>query len=287
MRPDTLAPGAPTTTPSSAQKRAVELPHDHPGFADPLYRVRRDEIAGAARAYVTGTPAPPVAYTEDEQVTWQAVWDELLPLHRTKVCSLLRDRGEELRLFAGPIPQIEDLNAGPLTESGFRFEPVEGLVPARRFFEALARGVFLSTQFMRHPSRPLYTPEPDVVHELVGHAASLTVPWIADLNRAFGRAAARADDATLKIIDRVFWFTMEFGAVREDGEVRAFGAGLLSSAGELAAFDSEPELCPFDLDVASVTEYDTDSMQRRIFVAPSMDAFRASVAAWLARVDAR
>ncbi|MEM6673647.1 MAG: phenylalanine 4-monooxygenase [Planctomycetota bacterium] len=278
MRPDTL-PG-----PFSVAPPSVELAEDHPGFADPVYRARRDAIARAARHHVSGHPAPIVAYTDDEQATWRAVWDELLPLHRSRVCSVLAERGEELRLFDGPIPWIEDLNRGPLARSGFRFEPVEGLVPADRFFAALADGVFLSTQFMRHSSRPLYTPEPDVVHELVGHAASLTVPWIADLARSFGRAASRADGELRRRIDRVFWFTMEFGVVEEDGEPRAFGAGLLSSAGELARFDAEAELLPLDLERASHSEYDTDSMQRRLFVAPSIDSFRASIAAWLGRI---
>ncbi|MEM9380777.1 MAG: phenylalanine 4-monooxygenase [Planctomycetota bacterium] len=270
MRPDTLAP-------------AVELPTDHPGFSDGAYRARRDAIAASARRHVPGTAVPEVGYTDEEEATWTTICEALRPLHARRICSVLREHGNALGLLDGPVPQIEALNAGPLRATGFRFEPVDGLVPARRFFETLAEGVFLSTQFMRHPSRPHYTPEPDVVHELVGHAASLTVPWIADLARQFGRVArAETSDVTLRRIDRVFWFTMEFGLVREDGEIRAFGAGLLSSAGELESFEEDSDLRPFDLDAMATTDYDTDSMQRRLFVAPSIDGFRASIAGWLA-----
>ncbi|MEM1451936.1 MAG: phenylalanine 4-monooxygenase [Planctomycetota bacterium] len=281
MRPDTLAHAMQDAALSGAP--GVELPSDHPGFSDAAYRARRDVIAASARRHVFGTPAPEVAYTADERTTWSTICDALRPLHARRVCSVLREHGNALGILEGPIPQIERLNGGPLRATGFRFEPVDGLVPARRFFETLAEGVFLSTQFMRHSSRPLYTPEPDVVHELVGHAASLTVPWIADLARQFGRvASAQTSDIALRKIDRVFWFTMEFGLVEEDGETRAFGAGLLSSAGELESFEEGSDLRPFDLDAMSTTDYDTDSMQRKLFVAPSIDAFRAAIAGWLA-----
>ena len=147
--------------------------------------------------------------------------------------------------------------------------------------------MFLSTQYMRHHSRPLYTPEPDVVHELVGHAATFASPEFVALNRAFGRAAsglasghARDDDARRRI-DRLYWFTMEFGVVEEAGGAKAVGAGLLSSFGELGRFESGADLVPFDVDEIVETPYDPTSYQARLFVAPSFERLALAVIARL------
>ena len=93
--------------------------------------------------------------------------------------------------------------------------PVAGLISARGFLSCLGRGVFLSTQYMRHHSMPLYTPEPDVIHELIGHATSFFDPDFVRLSRLFGQAALVADAPTLARLERVYWYTLEFGLARE------------------------------------------------------------------------
>ena len=101
----------------------------------------------------------------------------------------------------------------------------------------MAERRFLSTQYVRHPSVPFYTPEPDIVHEIIGHANMLASPVLADLYERAGRASRRALRAdSLEFFSRVFWFSLEFGVLREGGELRAYGAGLLSSYGEIQAF---------------------------------------------------
>jgi phenylalanine-4-hydroxylase len=168
---------------------------------------------------------------------------------------------------------------------GYRMLPVAGLVSARTFLEYLGRDVFLSTQYMRHHSRPLYTPEPDVVHELVGHAATFASPELVAVNRAFGRAAEHARDAaTSARIDRLYWFTMEFGVVEEEGRARALGAGLLSSFGELQRFETESELVPFDVEEIVETPYDPTAYQARLFLAPSFERLALDV---IARLEKR
>ena len=100
----------------------------------------------------------------------------------------------------------------PLT--GFAYHPAPGLVPLRDFMGALAGGVFYSTQYVRHPSQPLYTPEPDIIHEVIGHGNMLGSPRFAALKRAAGEAARRVEtEAALQFIADVFWFTLEFGVV--------------------------------------------------------------------------
>jgi phenylalanine-4-hydroxylase len=160
-------------------------------------------------------------------------------------------------------------------------EPVMGLVRARTFLSALGRQVFLSTQYIRHHSRPLYTPEPDIIHELIGHAASLAHPRVAAVNACMGRATDLADEAELLRLERVYWYTLEFGLVEEAGAVKAFGAGLLSSAGELEQIECGPELRPWDLGAIAETPYDPSDMQPQLYVAPSFDRLLGDIEDWV------
>ena len=202
---------------------SVSLSADHPGLNDLDYRRRRDEIAALARAYTPGTTPAAVAYTDEEQATWREVWDHLKPAHKAYASAEVLDSIRTWAPWTRSIPQLHELSqpGGPLVGTRIRFEPVPGLVRSREFFDALGRGVFLSTQYMRHPSRPLYTPEPDLVHELVGHAGTFSIPGVAELSRAFGRAAKGVTGAKLERLERLYWFTIEFGLVLEGGLPKA------------------------------------------------------------------
>ncbi|HKR61740.1 MAG TPA: hypothetical protein VJS64_18785, partial [Pyrinomonadaceae bacterium] len=134
---------------------------------------------------------------------------------------------------------------------------------------------------IRHHSTPLYTPEPDVVHEIVGHAVTLASPRLAEINRLFGRAVKRTSSAeALNRLSHVYWFTIEFGVLREDGSLKAYGTGLLSSAGELEAMH-EAELRPLDLDQASRREYDPTHYQPVLFCADSFEAMANALQRYL------
>jgi len=263
-----------------SEHHLVALDADHPGFRDPVYRRRRDAIARQAVAHRTGEPVADVAYSDDEQGVWQAVWQVLHPLHVERVHPQVQRYQDALALRQGPIPQFSALNRD-LAATGFALEPVAGLVSPAEFLHALADGVFCATQYMRHASKPLYTPEPDVVHELVGHGAGLLHPELARLNRAFGVASLSADEAQMWRILRVYWWSIEFGLVREADRVLAVGAGLLSSAGELAGALDGPELLPWDLDVMAETPFDPSSQNAVLFVAPSWEAMVSQLAGWL------
>lgn len=250
----------------------VQLDPDHPGFRDAEYRTRRNRIAQIALRYEPGTPVPEAPYTEEEHALWRAIRDALEPAHRAHACAEYLEAARRTDLPREEIPQLGEVSERVRAISGFRLEPVAGLVKPRVFLESLADGVFLCTQYIRHHSTPFYTPEPDVVHELLGHALTLASPQLAELNRIFGRAVrgTRSNEA-LERLSRVYWFTVEFGVLREGGEVKAYGTGLLSSAGELEAM-SEAELRPFDLEEASRTVYDPTSFQPVLFCADSFEA---------------
>jgi phenylalanine-4-hydroxylase len=188
-----------------------------------------------------------------------------------------------LAFDADRIPQLDEVSQKVEAISGFRLEPVAGLVEPRIFLESLARGVFLSTQYIRHHSTPLYTPEPDVAHEIIGHAVTLASTRLAELNRLFGEAVARTHDATeLDRLSRIYWFTIEFGVLRENGQIKAYGTGLLSSAGELAEMH-KAELRPLDINAAADHVYDPTHYQAELFCAESFDQMYEMLREFLVR----
>ncbi|MCC6130629.1 MAG: phenylalanine 4-monooxygenase [Acidobacteria bacterium] len=259
----------------------VPLNPDHPGFRDAEYRSRRDAIARLALNYHEPDPLPTVAYTEAEQEVWRTVWRHLDPLHSEKACIEWLESSCSLNLDRERVPQLAEVNLKLQAGAGFRMLPVAGLISGRMFLGMMGRGVFLSTQYMRHHSVPLYTPEPDVVHELVGHAASLFHPDIVKLSRLFGEAAWRVDDETMKRLEYAYWYTLEFGVVEERGKLKTYGAGLLSSFGELGTFEKNADLRPLDLEVASRIPYDPTQYQKILFVSSSFSRMVADISAWL------
>jgi len=265
----------------------IQLPPTHPGFDDRAYRRRRDEIATLALRWRSGQSLPRAPYTADEHAVWRGLWAELRVAHAELACVELVEGQCCVALPAEQIPQLAEVEARLVAATGFRLAPVTGLVVAREFLSRLADGYFLSTQYIRHASRPHYTPEPDVVHELVGHAAALAHPGIAALNRRFGQVACQVDDAGLLRLLRVYWFTLEFGLCERKGQIEALGAGLLSSVGELRGIDHGPKLCCWDLEAMATTPFDTERFQDRLFVAPSFSVLLRDVDRWLDREEAR
>lgn len=258
----------------------VALDQDHPGFRDRLYRRRRNQIARIALSYQEGEEIPRVRYTEVEHGVWRTVWENLSPLHARYACREYLECARDFPLDREKIPQLCEINARLLPVSGFQMLPVAGLVSERTFLSYLGRGIFLSTQYIRHHSMPLYTPEPDVVHELIGHAVTLFHPDFVRINRAFGEAALVADEETLHQIARLYWYTLEFGVTREGDALKVYGAGLLSSFGELGRF-SRAELREFCPETIAKTPYDPTDYQKILYVAPSFQEMAERVIDWL------
>lgn len=263
----------------------VELDRNHPGFRDPRYRARRNELAAIALGYQSGTPIPELPYTEVERGVWKVAHDHLLPLHAKYACQSYLREWPTVGFRDDHIPSFHEINAVLGPRSGFRLEPVAGLVSPRVFMEKLAEGVFLATQYIRHESEPLYTPEPDIIHEFIGHVPLLVDERFARLNRMFGDATKRANDEQVEKLIRLYWYTLEFGLVRSEvarhGKYEIVGAGLLSSYGELGRFETEADIRPFDVETVAHTSFDPTDYQRTLFVSESVGALDESLSRWL------
>lgn len=262
----------------------LSLPADHPGVSDAAYRARRAAISEVGARHRPGDEIATVAYVPEEDELWHLVATELARWHETHAVDAYRAGAAALALPVDRVPQLGEVSRRLASLTGWAITPVPGLVPTRTFYGSLADRRFCSTQYIRHHSVPFYTPEPDVVHELLGHACALAEPSYAQLYALAGEASLRCEtDEALEAFSRVFWFTLEFGVAWEAGEVRAYGAGLLSSFGEVQAF-RDAELRPFDTAVMAATTYDITQYQPVLFAARSFahahDALAAFLSGW-------
>ncbi|HQZ82690.1 MAG TPA: phenylalanine 4-monooxygenase [Pyrinomonadaceae bacterium] len=247
-----------------------ELHLDHPGANDPEYRKRRDYIASLAKHFRETGEVTDVDYSEQEQEIWRHVAARLAELHEKHASPFYLKAKRDLGITNDRIPQLTEMNRRLKGLTGFRLAPIEGLVETRGFLSWLGYRVMLSTQYIRHHSRPDYTPEPDVVHESIGHIPMFTNRNFADFSQSIGEGARRATDRQIEELGRLYWFTVEFGMVEHEGGVKAYGAGLLSSFGELEnAFSDNVERRPFDLEAVINTPYNYSDMQPILYVIPS------------------
>ena len=233
----------------------------HPGFEDQEYRKRRNFIA----ANLSET-CEDILYLKSENDTWRHIFVELNKLYAFHACSPYRSSLGSLNISCEAIPQFSQINKA-LAAHDFRVQPVEGLIDTRRFMEKLSEGTMLCTRYIRHHSSPYYTPEPDIVHEVMGHCVFFADQKYRELNRAFGRAAKRVDNDLLEKIAQLYWYTVEFGICTEAGKPKAWGAGLLSSVEELGNVQTIHTESLSIRDLMNL-EYDTMNPHKKLYRSP-------------------
>ncbi|KAF5404657.1 Biopterin-dependent aromatic amino acid hydroxylase [Paragonimus heterotremus] len=273
----------------------AELHSDHPGFTDVEYRSRRKMFADIAYNYKYGQPIPRVDYTQEETETWGVVYDHLMELFPTHACLefnhvfplLVQNCGYQ----RNKIPQLQDVSEYLKSCTGFTLRPVAGLLSSRDFLAGLAFRVFHSTQYLRHPSQPLYTPEPDVCHELIGHVPLLADAEFAQFAQEIGLASLGVCDSDIEKLATAserpffhiicFWFTVEFGLCRQENGIRAYGAGLLSSYGELQyCLSDQATKVPFEPSKAAVQPYPITQYQPVYFISESFQSAKNKLRAF-------
>jgi phenylalanine-4-hydroxylase len=179
------------------------------------------------------------------------------------------------------VPDLADVNARLGARTGWAAVPVSGFLPAREFFRCLAQRRFPTTVAVRPRSHLDYLPEPDIFHDVFGHVPLHAHPIFADFLQRFGRAASAAvTDEQVEAMARLFWFTVEFGLIREANQVKVYGSGLISSHGDAAnALGPDCDRQPFTLEAVLAQPFAIDRFQEVLFMIESFAQLFAAVAA--------
>lgn len=218
------------------------------------------------------------SYTPVEHQTWDTLYARQMKILPGRAADVFMKGLDALDLNTGGIPDFAVMNPKLQALTGWTVVCVPGLVPDDVFFDHLANRRFPSGQFIRTPDQLDYLQEPDIFHDVFGHVPMLTDPDFADYMEAYGKGGQRAASlGMLPNLARLYWYTVEFGLMREQGDLRIYGAGIVSSATEsvFAVEDVSPNRIGFELQRVMKTLYRIDDFQQVYFVIDSIDALKA------------
>jgi phenylalanine-4-hydroxylase len=259
----------------------LELEAGHPGEHDKTYVKRREALFNLCRKHRLENLGPPIIqYTDEETRIWREVSPKLDELHVKHACDIYLQAKRRLNIGMDEIPQLRHLSDKIQPITNMHLVPAEGPIAYRTFYTYIGNRGFPVTQFIRHGSHPEFTPEPDMIHDCLGHVPPLTNQDYAETLTLIGKAASTTPNPEhVLFLKRFSWFSIEFGLMEEQGETKVFGAGILSSTGEIpnSLFSKDVTREPFVTDTVIRTDYDPSRMQDHLFIAPSFAFLRAEI----------
>ncbi len=225
-------------------------------------------------------------WAESDNLVWKEIIQHQRPLRKNQIVSLFEQGLKELEMDLDTIPDLESVNRILLKKTGWQGVYVKGLEDGPHFYSMLSQKKFPIGKFIRDKRDLNYTPEPDVVHDLYGHMPFFIDQAYADFCFKFANEAMKwvKDINKFQQFERIFWFTIEFGLVRDNQsknnkqDRKIFGAGIASSIGECVyALSDKPEVIPFDIGLVSKQEFRIDEMQKRLFILDSVEQLYQSL----------
>lgn len=266
----------------------LELEANHPGEHDQDYIQRRHFLFNLCRRHRLQNLGPPlIEYIPEETRIWREVSPKLDELHQKHACSIYLKAKKQLGISEDEIPQLKLLSEQVKKVTNMHLVPAEGPIAYRTFYSYISDRGFPVTQFIRHGSHPEFTPEPDMIHDCLGHVPPLMNQDYAELLTLIGKAAHTTKNPHhVLYLKRFSWFSIEFGLMEEQGETKVFGAGILSSTGEIpnSLFSKDVKREPFVTDTVIQTDYDPSRMQDHLFIAPSFVFLRREIEALIRRL---
>ena len=239
------------------------------------------------RAYIDQNYA---GYTEENQETWRTLYDRQMAYLADHASNVYLSGARSIKLVRDHIPYLEgpkSVNTFLMPLTGWQSKAVPGYLPAKAFFACLARREFPTTIVIRPKESIDYLPEPDIFHDIFGHVPLHADPTFADFLQTYGKAALTADDPYhTERLARLFWFTVEFGLIREGGRNRLYGSGLISSPGESkhALTSKDVDRRPFDLEAVCNTSFEIDHFQPILYVLDSFEQLRDAMDTYAKRL---
>lgn len=213
-------------------------------------------------------------YSPDEHAMWDRLFARQAEMLPRRVIPAFMDGLDILRLTRPGVPDFDELSERLMKATGWQVVAVPGLVPDEIFFEHLANRRFVAGRFIRTPEQLDYLQEPDIFHDVFGHVPLLAHPVFADYMQAYGEGGLRAQRYNaIDHLARLYWYTVEFGLIRDGGDLKLYGAGIVSSYGEsiFALDDPSPNRIGFDLKRVMRTKYRIDDYQQAYFVIDSFE----------------
>ncbi|MDX2116122.1 MAG: phenylalanine 4-monooxygenase [Planctomycetota bacterium] len=226
-------------------------------------------------------------YTQDDHRVWGELFAKRMEQLVEFGSNVFLEGSRAINLQPDRVPPLADVNARLKALTGWSSHGVPGYLPPKAFFAFLAQRQFPTTVTVRPRSMMNYLPEPDIVHDVFGHVPLHADPVFAEFLQTYGKAALKTNDPVhTKRLARLFWFTVEFGLIKESGKIKLYGSGLISSEGEghHALESKDVDRRPFEMETVCSTDFEIDHYQPILYVLDSFEQLRDAMNSYAERI---